>query len=259
METKPLEETTLVDEAENARVLARLLPGVAHDINSLVGVAVTATTHARGTLSSLSEAVDGSALTKAKLQTGLERLEEALRLIQTNLERTLGLVAGLKHLTGRAPRAAPEPVDIPRLLDDIALAFGPAFRKSPHRLVINAPRTLSLTTLPSELSRVLLNLVQNALIHAFLDETPGTVTVNAALSTNGAILTIEDDGAGMPPEVAARAFEPYYTTRRGEGGTGLGLAIVADLVEKSLEGRLSLETIPGKGTTFRIALPNLVG
>ncbi|MCC6129020.1 MAG: HAMP domain-containing histidine kinase [Acidobacteria bacterium] len=165
----------------------------------------------------------------------------------------------MKHITGQQTGADPAAVNVRTVLDDLAMALGPAFRKSPHRLEVDAPDLLPLKTRGIELGRVLLNLVQNCLVHAFPKGTAGTVRLEARGSDGGVVITVADTGSGMPPDVAARAFDLYYTTRRDEGGTGLGLSVVKDLVEGSLQGRISLQTSPGAGTIFRITLPNIRG
>jgi signal transduction histidine kinase len=68
-------------------------------------------------------------------------------------------------------------------------------------------------------------------------------------------ILFSDDGAGMSEEVQRRAFDPFFTTRRGQGGTGLGLHIVYNIVTRRLGGRIALTSAPGRGTSFRISIP----
>ncbi len=69
------------------------------------------------------------------------------------------------------------------------------------------------------------------------------------------VITFRDDGIGMSAEVQRQAYDPFFTTKRGEGGTGLGLNIVFNIVTRRLGGRIALSSTPGAGTTFRIVLP----
>jgi signal transduction histidine kinase len=68
-----------------------------------------------------------------------------------------------------------------------------------------------------------------------------------------------DDGKGMSEEVRRRAFEPFFTTRRGTGGTGLGLHLVYNLVTQVLRGTVACKSAPGQGTQFTIRLPLIAG
>ncbi|MFM8978863.1 MAG: ATP-binding protein [Planctomycetia bacterium] len=106
------------------------------------------------------------------------------------------------------------------------------------------------------LLQVLTNLVQNACVHAFEGvESARSVRLSARLEPQRLVLRVADNGQGMTPEVAARAHEPFFTTRRGSGGSGLGLAIVHNIVAERFGGTLHLETAPGAGTCWTLVLP----
>jgi signal transduction histidine kinase len=103
---------------------------------------------------------------------------------------------------------------------------------------------------------VLTNIVHNAIVHGFPDGRAGTITLKAGASgVDNVEIIVSDDGCGMTSEVRRRAFDPFFTTRRSDGATGLGLHIVHSMVVDQLEGRLSLTSEPGRGTTVRLLLP----
>jgi signal transduction histidine kinase len=105
---------------------------------------------------------------------------------------------------------------------------------------------------------VLTNLFLNAVNHAFPGEAAGTISIVARTSGADQVhMLFRDDGVGMPEEVQKQAFDPFFTTRRGEGGTGLGLHIVYNLITRKLGGRIVMSSRPGEGTTFRISLPRV--
>jgi two-component system NtrC family sensor kinase len=120
--------------------------------------------------------------------------------------------------------------------------------------------------------QILTNLVQNACVHAFRDRSEGDgaegtgatrpdgaadpkVVVDVADLGDALSVAISDNGRGMAPEVRARVFEPFFTTRRGDGGTGLGMHIVHNLVVNGFGGDIACDTAAGAGTTWRITLP----
>lgn len=254
----PPDLESLLRGAREDRAVAQMVPGVAHDVNTLLGIAVTAVSHALDTAGSLRAALGAGTLAKSQLASGLESLEEAARISQANLERAVSLIRSLRHVAGAGETELPQEIDLRSLIDEVAAGLGASLKASPLRLVVEAPAALPLRTRPAALVRVLLNLVQNAAVHAFPDGSAGIVTIAASLTAGGAAVSVKDDGVGMPPEVAGRAFEPGFTTRREYGGTGLGLSIVRDAVEKALGGTVALETGPEAGTVFRLFLPNLV-
>jgi signal transduction histidine kinase len=102
---------------------------------------------------------------------------------------------------------------------------------------------------------VLTNLFLNTVTHAYPDGRAGTLSVGARAVGGDVEITVADDGIGMAEDVRMRAFDPFFTTRRGHGGTGLGLHIIFNIVTQSLNGRLTMESAPGRGTTFHITIP----
>ncbi len=103
-----------------------------------------------------------------------------------------------------------------------------------------------------KLQQVLINLLKNA-AHAIREAAEGRIALKAAVEDQSVLITVSDDGCGMRPEVAARIWEPFFSTK-GEEGTGLGLDIVKGIIE-SYHGRIECRTAPGAGATFSIRLP----
>ncbi|HJW10125.1 MAG TPA: HAMP domain-containing sensor histidine kinase [Holophagaceae bacterium] len=246
-----------VKELEALAWFSHMVPGLAHDLNTLLGICITATSHLQGQVSRLKSDFDGGKLGKAAFAAYLDHLGQASELLAANLGRANALTGSLKHLTVSQARQEPEMVDLGTLLGEISLAFSPQLKQHPHRLEVRAPEVLVIRTRSGELTRVLLNLVQNAMVHAFPDGRAGHILLQAEATEGGASLKVADDGAGMDKEILARIFEPYFTTSREGGGSGLGLPLCRDLVEGPLGGRLSVESVPGYGSTFHISLPSL--
>ena len=115
-----------------------------------------------------------------------------------------------------------------------------------------------LDSYPGVVGQVLQNLVENALVHAFAGETAGIVRVAMSETADGqhVLLTVTDNGRGIPAELQERIWDPFFTTRRGEGGTGLGLHIVQQMVCEVLGGSIALHTPPsGDGCEFAVTIP----
>jgi two-component system cell cycle sensor histidine kinase/response regulator CckA len=116
---------------------------------------------------------------------------------------------------------------------------------------------------PTQLDRVLLNLVVNArdaspaggAIQLRLGE---EVAKDPARSRRMVMLEVRDFGEGIDPAVLSRIFEPFFTTKARHEGSGLGLAIVKHVVELA-GGRVEVESTPGQGATFRVLLPRVAG
>ncbi|MFN2475370.1 MAG: sensor histidine kinase [Chthoniobacterales bacterium] len=107
---------------------------------------------------------------------------------------------------------------------------------------------------PAELREMMTNLIFNA-----VDAMPngGTLTFRTSEKLGSVVLEVTDTGAGMSPEVRSRCLDPFFSTK-GDKGTGLGLAMVFGIVQRQ-QGEIEIESAPGAGTTFRIALPTADG
>ena len=128
-------------------------------------------------------------------------------------------------------------------------------RRAGHRLELRVAPGIQMDSYPGPLGQVLINFVNNALLHAF--EAPGGVMVLSAALLDAGHVRIEfaDDGRGIPPEHLSRIFDPFFTTRMGQGGTGLGLNIAYNIVTTLLQGTIRVESSPGQGAVFVIELP----
>jgi len=142
------------------------------------------------------------------------------------------------------------------VVQEVLLALSPTLRRSAVTLATEVPADLRLDSYPGPLGQVLMNLINNALLHAFEPGTPGTIRVEAGPAGGERLwLRLADDGRGIAEADLNRIFDPFFTTRLGQGGSGLGLHIVYTLVTGLLGGRISVHSRPGQGAEFVIDLP----
>jgi signal transduction histidine kinase len=128
-------------------------------------------------------------------------------------------------------------------------------RRAGHTLELRVPPGIAMDSYPGPFGQVVINFINNALLHAF--DAPGGHMVLAATPLDGGRVRIEfsDDGRGIAPEHLSRIFDPFFTTRMGQGGTGLGMNIAYNLVTTVLQGTIRVESRPGAGTAFILELP----
>ena len=143
-------------------------------------------------------------------------------------------------------------------LEDILLTLRPKLKKYPHTVKVLIDREIVITNNPGALSQVIINLVNNSLLHAFNQQQPGSIEIAATQQKHQVTLVYSDDGLGMSSEQRKMAFNKYYTTKAGEGGSGLGLTITKELVEQEMQGTIELESSSGNGTKFTLCFANLV-
>lgn len=236
--------------------LGRLVAGLAHELNTPLGVSVTAASHlCERTLATL-DAVGQGALGRRGLQDYLADASEASHLILGNLERSSELVRVFKQAAAEAAEETPRPFQLAALLGDVLDSMHPAPPNTAVTFSLDCPDTLWMHGCPQALAQAVRELLGNALLHAIPAGQPGRVRIEVREQPCGHVrIEVEDDGVGMPADVAEQAFEPFFTTRRNRGGIGLGLQIVFSLVHLRLRGSIELDSAPGRGSRFRLQLP----
>lgn len=239
--------------AEKLASLGQLVAGVAHEINTPLGIALTTATLVRDETRTFQSVVAAGTLSRSRLTHFIDRVGEGTNLLCANLTRAADLVHGFKQVA--VDRASDErrSFDLGVWLDELLASLQPMLRKGGHRIRRDCPPDIVVDTYPGVLAQVVTNLITNAVVHGFSGaERPGTITVR--VSSLGALVRLEvvDDGGGIAGENLGRIFDPFFTTARSRGSTGLGMHIVHNLVTAKLQGRITVESEPGRGTLVRL-------
>ena len=240
---------------EKLASLGSLVAGIAHEINTPLGICVTATSHVQGELKKWQRDYAAGAFDRARFEAMLAELDVAMRILEKNTRRGAELVQSFKQIAVDQSSGHRRVFDLSDYLDEILLSLRPKLKQFAGSVTVDCPANLHLDSYPGALSQVVTNLVMNALLHAFEGRAPGTVAIRAEKSGDDVVLTVADDGVGMPPADLNRFFDPFFTTRRGSGGTGLGAHIVFNLVTGVLGGSIQLTREPGSGLTVTMRLP----
>jgi signal transduction histidine kinase len=140
-------------------------------------------------------------------------------------------------------------------VQDILTSLRPKLKRTHHEIKIDIPEELDLFCDPGVISQVITNLIMNSLHHAFAPDEVGIISIRARLTDEQLNLTYEDNGQGIDQSILKRLFDPFVTTKRGQGGSGLGTHIIYNLVTQALGGRIQCVSEPNKGTRFDITLP----
>lgn len=241
--------------SEKMASLGALVAGIAHEVNTPIGIAVTAASHLRDSSRALAKKVEGGKLTRSDFKQWVEQADEAGDLILSSLERAGHLIGSFKQVAVDQSSEQRRSFDLNVFLDEVKTSLHPIYRRTPFKLHVECPAGIEMDSYPGALFQVLTNLVNNALLHGLHGREGGRMTVRATPKGSEVEIEFADDGVGMSPEVAARAFDPYFTTRRETGGSGLGLHLVQQLTRDVLGGQLSLHSAPGEGCRFVLVLP----
>ena len=244
----------LVD-SEKMASLGNLVAGVAHEINTPLGIGVTAASHLRQETERLSHHLHHNTLSKAELEQYTQAAVEASDLVLKNLDRASKLVRSFKQVAVDQGSEEKRTIILRNYVDEVLFALKPTLRRTAHVINVEIPGDLSIETYPGAISQILFNLVTNSLTHAFPGQMTGEIRINAKTHGNSLNLSYSDNGIGMTAEVARRIFEPFFTTKRGSGGSGLGMHVVYNLVTQLLGGTIRCESEENRGTRIEIDVP----
>ena len=251
---RALEQLTVAQDqlvqSEKLASLGGLVAGVAHEINTPVGVGVTAASHLHEEVRAMKRAAATGALTRSQFEAYLNGFEQGSDIILLNLQRAADLIRSFKQVAVDQSSDHKRRVNLKAYIDEVLLSLHPKLKGTGHKLSIDCPPGIEIETVPGALSQILTNLVMNALTHAFEPGRPGHMRLGVLQIAGCTEITFSDDGRGIPEEHLPRIFDPFFTTRRGQGGTGLGLHIVFNLVHQTLGGRITVASEPGRGTVF---------
>lgn len=243
---------------EKMASLGGLVAGIAHEINTPLGICVTATSHVRTEIRHWRADLAADRLDAHVLQGMFDELEVAMHMLDSNTRRAAELVRSFKQIAVDQSSGQRRDFDLADYLDEIALSLKPRLKHVPWTLQVECAHGITMNSYPGALSQVVTNLVMNALVHAFEGRDKGTVRVHAALDGDEVALTVSDDGIGMDENSRKRYFDPFYTTKRGSGGTGLGAHIVFNQVTNVLGGSIRVDSAPAAGTRVAMRLPRVL-
>ena len=249
-------QTTLI-ESEKLAALGGLVAGVAHEVNNPVGISLTVASSLASRSDAFAAEMAAGSLRRSRLEEFIATTKLASSQLVANLQRAAELIQSFKQVAVDRSQAERRAFDLKLATEQIAASLRPVIRSSKVKLVIDIPDGIGMDSFPGPLGQIVTNLLVNAVNHAFCDgREGGMISIVGRLNGPDQVrIVFRDDGRGMSEEVQRRAFDPFFTTRRGTGGTGLGLHIVYNLVTQRLGGRIVLSSAEGSGTSFLIVLP----
>lgn len=242
-------------ESEKLASVGRMVAGLAHEINTPLGIAVTSSSHCESEVTRLQNLYKRGELEETEFKQILLSLNEGITLVSHNLNRAATLVQNFK-LTGSIQTSSEEEeFELYDCLQIIIKSLQPLLKQ--HRLSCHctSEQPVHLCSYPGALAQIITNLVTNSIHHGFGDMEQGEINLHVAVQEDQVHLSYSDNGAGIAPDIQDKIFEPFFTTARKTGGSGLGLSIVYNLVTQKLRGKINVESQPGKGARFIITFP----
>ncbi|MPY23027.1 sodium:proline symporter [Shewanella psychropiezotolerans] len=242
-------------ETEKQASLGKMVAGIAHEINTPIGVCVTAASHLHDEVVGLKKMFAAGELSEEEFQGFMLTCTESMDIILKNNARASKLIQSFKRVAVDQSSEQVREFGLKEYLGEILMSLRPTLKKEPHKIQVICPDKLICNTYPGVISQVVTNLIMNSLLHAFKPEQVGKVTIEVTGSEGNILMNYSDDGVGLDEDGEKNLFDPFYTTKRNQGGSGLGTHLVYNLVTQKLKGEVDVETSPGKGLCYHIRFP----
>lgn len=242
-------------ENEKFAFMGSLVAGIAHEVNTPLGVSVITSSHLLKINEDYRKLLGEGKLTKENLQTFTEDLQESLAIMAHNLDRTATLIASFKQLAVDQNFEEQTTFNLNEYLHIILLSLKPNYDNNRFKFEIICPSKLEITSCPGIISQIMTNLIMNSIVHGFKNRPEGRSTIKAWVEGSRLNIEYSDNGNGIPQEDLDKIFLPFFTTNRQQGGSGLGLYVIHNLIVHKLNGEITCKSELGKGTVFSISFP----
>ncbi|MGL1956678.1 MAG: YfiR/HmsC family protein [Colwellia sp.] len=243
-------------KSEKMASLGALIAGVAHEINTPLGIAVTSTSLIHENTEIIAKSLANKTLKQSQLKSFIDIVLESACISNKGLNRVIILLRNFKQVAADQIIEQMREINIADYIDEVMTTLANEMKKHNVNYQLRGSSKIEIITIPGAFAQVLTNLVNNSIRHGFDDKENGSITI--AVEKNSAdeiIITYKDDGIGMTEEVLAQIFDPFFTTKRNKGGTGLGMNIVFNIIEQKLAGKIQVDSVYEQGITCAITLP----
>jgi C4-dicarboxylate-specific signal transduction histidine kinase len=252
---KTLQETqSQLIQSEKMASLGGMVAGVAHEINTPVGIALTGITHTQDELGNLDKIYKEKSMSEKDFKSYIEDTHEINSSVIKNLKRAAELVKSFKQVAVDQSSDELRDFNLNEYMYEILSSLHNKIKKTKHKIEVDINKDINLYSYPGAISQIYTNFILNSLIHAYEKDEVGNIKISAKLENKILTLTYDDDGRGLDEVSKEKIFDPFYTTNRSKGGSGLGMNIVYSLVTKKLNGTIELIEKSSKGISFIIKL-----
>ncbi|QLG87828.1 HAMP domain-containing histidine kinase [Chitinibacter bivalviorum] len=250
-------------QSEKMASLGSLVAGVAHEINTPVGVILTSASVLRDESAKFRQMIEGGQVKKSEVINYSETAEQSSALIMSNASRAADLIQSFKRVAVDQTSEVKRDFELNAYLNEILMSLRPLIKHAAVSIEINCHEEIRMDSFPGALSQILTNLLNNALLHAFAPSNGAAIggqdnqiIVSAHKDGDWVELEFSDNGAGISESFINKIFDPFFTTKRANGGSGLGLNIVFNLVTQTLGGSIQVHSKEGEGTRFVMRFPS---
>ncbi|MGL1893160.1 MAG: ATP-binding protein [Spirochaetaceae bacterium] len=242
-------------ESEKMAALGGMVAGVAHEINTPIGIIVTASSYLFEQTEDILTAYKDNNLAKSLFIEYFENVENTTKLILANSQRSANLIKSFKQVAVDQSSEDIRKFNIGNYLGEVLSSLHPKFKKNNYKIDVDCPDNILVKSYPGAFSQIITNLILNSIKHGFSETGEGNIDIKITKVNKIINVVYMDNGQGMSEINVKKIYEPFFTTKRGDGGSGLGMHIVYNLIKQKLNGSINCISKISVGTTFEIAFP----
>jgi two-component system sensor histidine kinase TtrS len=237
-------------QTEKMASLGRLVAGIAHEVNTPIGIGVTAASHLKKEISDFNKEYKDESLTQSSFESFIDTSVQSSDIILSNLERAAHMIQNFKQVSVDQSSDMTREFFLKDYLESVVINLKPTLKQHAHEINIDCPETLMISSTPGVFYQIFSNLIMNSVIHGFEDKEKGQISITVHTTKDGIEIVYKDDGKGIGKEGLKKIFDPFYTTKRSSGGSGLGTHIIYNLVTQKLKGQITAQSHEGKDMIF---------
>ena len=242
---------------EKMASLGNLVAGISHEINTPIGIGVTAASFLEENVENINMIYKKGKMKKTDLEDHLKITVESSQLILSNLKKASNLIKSFKEIAVDQSSEEIRKINLKIYLEEILVSLHPKLKKTKHKVKVNCSEDINIKTYPGILYQIISNFIINSLVHGFENKDEGEILIEISKENQIIELIYSDNGKGVSDENLNKIFEPFFTTKRGNGGSGLGLNITYNLVTVKLKGAIECQSQVGKGVKFIVSFPEI--
>ncbi len=237
-------------QTEKMASLGRLVAGIAHEVNTPIGIGVTAASHLKKEIQQFQKSYQNESLTKSSFEEFIDTSLQSSNILLNNMERAADIIQNFKQVSVDQSSDEIRQFFLKEYLESIVINMKPTLKKYANTIEILCPENLQIESNPGVFYQIFSNMIMNTLIHGLEDKKHIHITIDVQLKGDDLTIVYKDDGKGVNKENLSKIFDPFFTTRRSLGGSGLGTHIIYNLVTQKLHGKITAESEENKGLKF---------
>ncbi|TDF42034.1 GAF domain-containing protein [Alteromonadaceae bacterium M269] len=242
-------------ESEKMASLGGLVAGIAHEINTPIGVGLGAVTHLREQVDAVKIDYEEGTLTESSFENLLSVANDSTEIVMGNIQRASKLIQSFKRVAVDQSNEHITEFDLIEYIREVIVSLKPKYKHLQLEFNIEGCESLKVLQRPGNIAQIMTNLIVNAVFHAFTDNSDGVINILIYEDRDSVVIEFSDNGVGIDAKIVDKIFEPFYTTKRSQGGSGLGLHVIYNLITQTMKGNISVKSKVKQGTQFIVKFP----